>query len=70
MSPRENNLEARRNFCFVDFVSREEAGEAMRAIDGTSYRESPLKVSMSITKSQRDRTSDRGMGMERNSRWN
>ncbi|KAF5868283.1 putative ribonucleoprotein [Botrytis fragariae] len=71
VSPRKNNLDNRRNFCFVDFVSREEAEEAMRAIDGTSYRESPLKVSMSITKSQRDRTSDREMemGMERNSRW-
>ncbi|KAF7918678.1 uncharacterized protein EAE98_003127 [Botrytis deweyae] len=73
VSPRENNLEDRRNFCFVDFVSREEAEEAMRAIDGTSYRDAPLKVSMSITKSQRDRTGNRGvgmgMGMERNSRW-
>ncbi|KAM0130310.1 hypothetical protein ACHAP3_007449 [Botrytis cinerea] len=75
--PRDNNLDNRRNFCFVNFVSREEAGEAVRAVDGVDYRDALLKVSMSISKSQRDRTSDRGMGMgmgigmgsERNSRW-
>ncbi|KAM0160959.1 hypothetical protein ACHAPC_003105 [Botrytis cinerea] len=75
--PRDNNLDNRRNFCFVDFVSREKAGEAVRAVDGVDYRDALLKVSMSISKSQRDRTSDRGMGMgmgigmgsERNSRW-
>ena len=61
--PRDNNLDNRRNFCFVDFVSREEAGEAVRAVDGVDYRDALLKVSMSISKSQRDRTSDRGMGM-------
>lgn len=70
-SPRENNLDNRRNFCFVDFVSRGEAGEAMRAVDGVSYRDAPLKFSMSILKSQRDTTSDKGMGMgmKRTSRW-
>ncbi|KAF7887890.1 uncharacterized protein EAF01_011044 [Botrytis porri] len=63
----ENELEIRS--IFEGFKIPEEAEEAMRAIDGTSYRDAPLKVSISIVKSQRDRNSDSGMGMERNSRW-
>ncbi|KAF7872216.1 hypothetical protein EAF04_003141 [Stromatinia cepivora] len=54
VSPRDNNLDdQRRNFCFVDFTSREEAQAAMKAIDGTFYRDAPLKVSMAIPKSER-----------------
>ncbi|CAD6443460.1 95a70503-920b-41e4-b4f7-81ffce620d85-CDS [Sclerotinia trifoliorum] len=54
VSPRDNNLDdQRRKFCFVDFTTREEAQAAMKAIDGTIYRDAPLKVSMAIPKSER-----------------
>ncbi|KAH8885292.1 RNA-binding domain-containing protein [Thozetella sp. PMI_491] len=36
----------RRNFCFVDFSSAEQAQAALEAVNGTMYREAPLKVSM------------------------
>ncbi len=36
----------RRNFCFVDFATAEEAKAALDAVDGSMYREAPLKVSM------------------------
>ncbi|KAI9647721.1 hypothetical protein NHQ30_004107 [Ciborinia camelliae] len=77
VSPREldgrgdNKGDNRRNFCFVDFNTREEAQAARQAIDGILYRNGLLKVSMAIPKSvrQRDRygnTEERRVG---NSRW-
>lgn len=54
VSPRENNVgDGRRNFCFVDFTTREEAKAAKDSIDGTFYRDAPLKVSAAIPRSQR-----------------
>ena len=36
----------RRNFCFVDFATTEDAQAALDALDGSMYREAPLRVSM------------------------
>ncbi|KAK6073221.1 RNA recognition domain-containing protein [Seiridium cupressi] len=55
VSPRESGEpgEGRRNFCFVDFTTREQAQAAKSAIHGISYREAPLKVSEAVPKTDR-----------------
>ncbi|QSZ34166.1 hypothetical protein DSL72_005754 [Monilinia vaccinii-corymbosi] len=54
VSPRDrNDNNNRRNFCFVDFATREEAEAARKAIDGMLYSGAPLKVSVGIPRSDR-----------------
>ncbi|KAA8573485.1 hypothetical protein EYC84_005070 [Monilinia fructicola] len=60
ISPRDNyGNNSRRNFCFVDFTTPEEAQAARpaarQAIDGQLYRDAPLKVSAVLPRSERQR---------------
>lgn len=52
VSPREEG-EGRRNFCFVDFTTAEQAQAAKQAIHGMSYRDAPLKVSEATPRQER-----------------
>ncbi|ETS73972.1 hypothetical protein PFICI_13838 [Pestalotiopsis fici W106-1] len=52
VSPREEG-EGRRNFCFVDFSTAEQAQAAKQAIHGMSYRDAPLKVSEATPRVER-----------------
>ncbi|KAK6222598.1 hypothetical protein LQW54_000778 [Pestalotiopsis sp. IQ-011] len=52
VSPREEG-EGRRNFCFVDFTTAEQAQAAKQAIHGMNYREAPLKVSEATPRQER-----------------
>lgn len=55
VSPRESgdDQDSRRNFCFVDFATREQAQAAKDAVHGSSYRDGQLKVSEAVPKTER-----------------
>ncbi|EPS45833.1 hypothetical protein H072_188 [Dactylellina haptotyla CBS 200.50] len=54
ISPRESTTEERRNFCFVDFSTREQAQAAREIINGIIYRDYPLKITEAVPRATRD----------------
>ncbi|PVH91941.1 RNA-binding domain-containing protein [Periconia macrospinosa] len=49
----------RRNFCFVDFASPEQAKAAVDAVDGSEYRGATIKVSLAVPRSERENRNER-----------
>ena len=52
VSPREAG-NGRRNFCFIDFTTREEAQAAKLALNGFNFMGGPLKVTEAVPKADR-----------------
>ncbi|KAK6822737.1 hypothetical protein PG987_014282 [Apiospora arundinis] len=55
-TPSAPGTDERRNFCFVDFSTAEQAQAAVSALDGSEYKNGSIKVSIAVPRAERQPT--------------
>lgn len=55
-TPSAPGTDERRNFCFVDFSTAEQAQAAVNALDGSEYKSGSIKVSIAVPRAERQPT--------------